>query len=126
MAANSIRAEFPNFPDRQLIRFKFFEAIIRLALDKYYKTKIASSHLEAFRLCFENHYTPGWQHFDCHKIRRERYWREENDIVLKRLDGIIKALYTQNSGKYCNSKANVYMAIDEFCPMIETADCFSD
>lgn len=47
VAANSIRADYPNFPDRSLIRFKFLEAIIRLSIDKYYKSKICSTYLEA-------------------------------------------------------------------------------
>jgi hypothetical protein len=48
-------------------------------------------------------------------MRLEKIWREENDIVLKRLDPIIKALFSAHSGKYSNSKTNQFMAIDEFC-----------
>lgn len=37
VAANSIRMTHEYFPDRQLIRCKFFEAVVRICLDKYYK-----------------------------------------------------------------------------------------
>jgi|LauGreDrversion4_2_1035121.scaffolds.fasta_scaffold52384_3 hypothetical protein len=94
VAANSLRAEYENFPDRQLIRMKFFEAVMRLALDKYFKSKMCETPFEAIKIAFEKHFIPAWQHFDCHKIRVEKIWREENDIVLKRLDPFIKALWT--------------------------------
>jgi hypothetical protein len=59
-------------------------------------------------------------------MRLEKIWREENDIVLKRLDPIIKALFSAHSGKYSNSKTNQFMAIDEFCQLMEKANCYSD
>jgi hypothetical protein len=126
VAANSLRADYPNFPDRQLIRLKFFEAVIRLALDKYYKSKICPTPFEAIKHCFENHYIPGWEQYDCHKIRKEKIWRQENDIVLKRMDPFIKALWSHCTGKHTTSKANVFMGMDEFQEMVCTADCFSD
>ena len=39
VAANSIRMKQEYFPDRQLVRCKFFEAVVRICLDKYYKNK---------------------------------------------------------------------------------------
>lgn len=126
VAANSLRADYPYFPDRQLIRLKFFEAVIRLALDKYFKSKICSTPLEAIKAAFEQHFKPCWAQYDCHKVRVEKIWRQENDIVLKRMEPIIKALWNQNSGGHSNSKSNIFMGMDEFCYMVEAANCFSD
>lgn len=79
---------------------------MRLALSKYFKSKQCSTYLEAFQVCFSKDFMPAWQQFDCHKTRVERYWRQENDIVLKRLDPIVKALFGAHSGKYATSKTN--------------------
>ncbi len=47
VAANSIRVDFPFCPDRQLIRFKFLEAIVRIAISKFYKTRLCDSVFDA-------------------------------------------------------------------------------
>jgi hypothetical protein len=60
VAANSLKADYPYFTDRNLVRSKFLEAIVRLALDKYFKTKICSTQLEALQKTFEEHYLPSW------------------------------------------------------------------
>lgn len=83
--------------------------------------------LEAIKKCFELHLKPAWSQLDPQKIRKERFWREETDITLKRLEPILKVLYDQNSGRYSsNRKTNNFMSVDEFCGLIEYANCFSD
>lgn len=47
VAANSIRVDYPYCPDRQLIRFKFLEAMVRIAISKYFKSKICPTVYEA-------------------------------------------------------------------------------
>lgn len=122
VAANSIKGPFLSlqyFPEKLLIRFKFFEAVIRLCMDKYFKTKLVKTPIEALKLGFEEHFKPNWAQYCNHRIRRERIWREENDITLKRLMKIIEALYANNSGKYSVSKRDTFMCLEEFCGLIE-------
>lgn len=106
------------------MRCKFLEAVCRVTLQKFGKT--AKTPLDAFKQAFEQYYIPAWKGYSSHILRQERIWREENDVTLKRLEPILKALYTANSGKYSNSKSNQFMAIDEFTALIEMANCLSD
>lgn len=77
-------------------------------------------------MCFDQYFQKYWTQFNTHLLRQERIWREENDITIKRLDPIIKALYAANSGKYATSKANNFMALDEFTHLIEKSQCTSE
>ena len=45
-------------PDKALVRCQLMEVLVRLALDKFFKTKIAASHSEAIQMAFEKHLLP--------------------------------------------------------------------
>lgn len=66
VASNSLRADYTNFPDRVLVRMKFLEAVVRLALSRYYKSKICNSAFEAIQKAFQEHFIPAWEQYDCH------------------------------------------------------------
>jgi len=51
-SSNSIKPMWSYCPERVLVRFKFLEAVVRLALDKYFKTKIVDSCEKALERAF--------------------------------------------------------------------------
>jgi len=53
-------------PDKGLVRFQMIEVLVRLAIDKYIKTGVTKSYLEAVTSAFENHYLTYFSKFDCH------------------------------------------------------------
>ena len=58
VASNSQRYDYPHFTDRHLIRFKFLEALVRLAVARYFKSSIKSTIPEAIETAFELHFNP--------------------------------------------------------------------
>lgn len=100
VSCNSIKSQWPYCPDRLLIRFKFLEAVVRLGIDKYFKTKVVDSYVKALELAFKINFLPFFNQFNCQKLRLERIWRQENDVVLRRLEPAITTMYRANSGKY--------------------------
>lgn len=76
------------------------ELFVRIAIQKYYKTKIASSYLEAIKKLFINELLPYIQNFDCHLWRSQYLWCESCDIILKSYLPVLKMLYKKKSGRY--------------------------
>jgi hypothetical protein len=100
VSCNSIKSVWPYCPDRLLIRFKFLEAVVRLGIDKYYKTKVVDSFVKALEMAFKLNFIPFFKQFNCQRMRLERIWRQENDVVLRRLESAVTAMYKSNAGKY--------------------------
>jgi len=87
-------------PDKGLVRFQMLEVLVRLAIDKYIKTGITKSYLEAIKSAFENHYITYFRNFQCHRFRKERLWRQEIDVLYTRLEPALGAIFHRYSGKY--------------------------
>ena len=76
------------------------EVFVRLAIDKYVKTKQAETYSQAIEWAFERHFLPYFKTFECHTFRKERLWKEEIDILYTRFTPALKEVYKRNSGKY--------------------------
>ena len=63
----------PRNPERGLIRFQFMESLVRLAEEKYFKTKQCKTHLEAVRLLLESIIRAA-DDYDPHRWRTGRYF----------------------------------------------------
>lgn len=77
-------------PERWLVRFQFLEVFIRIALHKYYKSKVVESQYEAIEKLFKEHLIPVFNKFDCHKWRLENLWNVECDEVFIKYNNILK------------------------------------
>ena len=71
-------------PDKALVRGQMLEALLRLSIDKYLKTKVTKTIAEAVEMSFETHFNPFFKKFECHTFRKEKLWKEEVDIVFSR------------------------------------------
>lgn len=50
-------------PDKAIIRSQFIEVLVRLSIDKYFKTKVCETPSEAIELAFETHFLPFFKSF---------------------------------------------------------------
>jgi NLR family CARD domain-containing protein 3 len=50
-------------PDRQLIRFQFLEILVRLAIEKYFKSSLCKTFDQAVTKFFEDHALPYFKQF---------------------------------------------------------------
>lgn len=80
-------------PDRCLTRYQFLELLIRLSLDKYYKTHEVKMFHEAVAKAFDAHLFPYFNDIDNSSFRWDKLYKEENDIMLTRLSDGIRQLY---------------------------------
>jgi hypothetical protein len=76
-----------------LIRYQFLEIFVRLALDKYFKTKVVSTHDEAIIKLFDENVLPSFSKFNSNEFRHSKYWNEPCDIVIKSHMNILKDIY---------------------------------
>lgn len=60
--------------------------LIRLAIDKFFKTKEKETYLEAIQLAFEDYFLPYFEGFNSNDWRRKYLWREEIDLVCSRFE----------------------------------------
>lgn len=88
-------------PDKALIRFEFIEILVRIARDKYLKSRIADNIVEAFEMLMDNNFLPGSNVDEWQTWRENELWTVEvNDILSTNKAGIEKVInfYTsQNS-----------------------------
>lgn len=87
IACNGGRKEVnPLMPDKAVVRCTFLEVLVRLCIDKYYRTNEVDLPHVAIETGFEEHLLPYFRTFKCHNWRKERLWHEEIDVVYKRLN----------------------------------------
>jgi len=69
------------------------ELFVRLAVQKYYKSKICETYYEAIQIMFEKEILPYIRNFDCHIWRKNCLWTESCDIIFKAYMPVVKMLY---------------------------------
>ena len=119
------RKRNPNVPDN-IIRHQFMMLLVKVAKDKYFRTKQMSSITEALEYSFKNHYDSYLNQFDNHKWRMERYYNEFTDNVLKAYIPIFDAVFYSNAPiKKIGNKDSHWMWLEEFtniCTALMDAD----
>ncbi|CAI2363827.1 unnamed protein product [Moneuplotes crassus] len=105
-------------PERWLVRYQFMEIFVRIALHKYYKSKLVETPFEAIYNLWTLHLIPIFKKFDCHKWRLENLWNVECDEVLVKYKSILKDIFDRYSGKYTIPSKPKFMSIEEFIYLI--------
>eukprot|EP00347_Sterkiella_histriomuscorum_P000204 403376781 len=126
ITTNAGITKFKYNPDRALVRYQFMEIFVRLALHKYYKSKICDSQYKAVVKMFEDDLLPYLTTFNCHDWRQSKLWTESCDMIFKAYMPVLKMLYTQNSGKWAKPGYPAFMSLDEFQQMLINSDIFSE
>jgi Ran GTPase-activating protein (RanGAP) involved in mRNA processing and transport len=92
-----------------LCRYEFSEFLIRLAIDKFFKSKQAKSVLEAFEMLLHQYIIPVVKTFDTNSWRSQFYLLEDVDCVLKAYKPILESIFVKYSamGKGALDKMNL-------------------
>jgi hypothetical protein len=101
-------------PGNSLVRYEFLEIIIRVAADKYIRTKQCQSYHEAFTRLYNEHLSNVMSKFSSQKWRLQNYWVEEVDWVLKTHKTLLVALFNKYSGKNTLPGKKRFMSLEEF------------
>jgi hypothetical protein len=104
----------PRNPANALVRFQWLEIIVRIAIDKYYKTGICDYHKDAVKMLMDTHLLPVMKQYSSEEWRWDLYICEEVDLVLKAYLPILQYIYKRYSGGKCKPGQKPYMSLDEF------------
>ena len=103
-----------NIPDN-IIRHQFMMLLVKIAKDKYFRTKQIGNIPESVRYSFEHSYNSYINTFDNHKWRKERYYNEEVDNILQAHIPIFDALfYSYSPQQIMGRKDSFWMTLDNF------------
>ena len=108
------RKKNQNIPDN-IIRHQFMMLLVKIAKDKYFRTKQIPSVVEAVDYSFEHHYDFYLNQFKNNKWREERYYNEEVDNILKSHIPIFDALfYSYAPQQIMGRKDSFWLTLDGF------------
>ena len=82
-----------NIPEKNIIRHQFLMLLVKIAKDKYYRTKQIEKLNDAIEYAFINNYENYLNKYQNNKWRVERYYLEEIDNFIKAHIPILDALY---------------------------------
>ena len=89
--------------------------LVKIAKDKYFRTKELPTVSQSVEYAFENHYNKYINNFDNHKWRIERYYNEEVDNILKAYIPVFDALfYTYAPQQIMSRKDSFWMQLENF------------
>ena len=95
-------------------RSEFIEIVVRVAIDKYFKTGICNSESKALTKFADLHVKPFLGRFNTNKWRKNRYLNEEIDIIYTNYLEIMQTLFAKFSGKYAKGGEKPWMSVEEF------------
>ena len=95
-------------------RSEFMEVMLRTALDKYVKTGVCASPLEALRKLVQENIKPAMGRFDSDRWRYERFLNEDCDVVLTAYQESLQRLFTKYSAKNSKYGDKTWMTLEEF------------
>ena len=112
------RKQNPNIPDN-IIRHQWMMLLVKIAKDKYFRTKIKSTVPDAVQVSFELHYTPYLSQYRANRWREERYYNENVDNVIKAYLPLFDAVYrSQASMKQVGRKDSASLWLEEFTTIV--------
>ena len=102
-----------NIPDN-IIRHQWLSLLVKVAKDKYFRTKIINNVPESVKVAFDTHYNPYINKFDNHKWRIDRYYNEFVDNVLKAYAPIFDAVFRSWAPQKIIGRESNWMWLEEF------------
>ncbi|CDW87404.1 UNKNOWN [Stylonychia lemnae] len=113
-------------PDRQLIRFQFLEIFVRLAIDKYYKTKQCIAQEDAIYRMFDEHVMPYFKNFNSNDFKWAKLWNEQCDIIIKANLKVLQDIYYKYYGKDSLPGELKFMSMNEFIDLVTRSGVIDD
>ena len=116
----------PRSPPNSLVRFQFMEILVRVALDKYFKTGICETQSQAVEYLMEKNIVQRLGDVSANKWRIERYLFGSVEKVLKSQMGLLRAIYGQYSTRKVKPGQKAFMSLEEFTEIIMKAEILND
>lgn len=98
---------------------------MRLAVHKYFRTKICSNKLEAITKFFDEDLGEFLSKFKSYIWREDKYFCEEVEYIIKEYSVELDALFKIYSGQYTMPSKPKFVSLEEFMDMISTSGVLS-
>lgn len=95
------------------------ECLVRLAEEKYKKLGITDNFADSVELLLKDHILPFANTFNFEKWRLEKYFVQENDILVKKYRPIFNYVYKKNSKLKVKPGEKPFMCLSEFRSILQ-------
>ncbi|KAG6622549.1 NLRC3 protein [Phytophthora cinnamomi] len=112
-------------PDRSLTRFEFLECVIRIAINKYFRTNVCDTPAKAVDKLMQENVLPVTPE-DANEFRSRFLYTEEVSDVFTEHITLLQELYDAQMGKYCKPGEKKGMHLVELLALLEKYQIFSD
>jgi hypothetical protein len=102
------------------------EILVRIALDKYFKSGICVSQSDAVSAVFDNHIIAYLGHVSAQKWREDRYFYMSVENALKNNMNLLQFVYSCFSRKKVKPGQKAFMCLEEFNEIIIRAELLND
>lgn len=116
----------PRSPPNALVRYQFMEILVRIAIDKYYKSGIVLSHSEAVIMLIENNILRYLSNILSDKWRFDRYINEDVDNILKSNKRLLKNIFGRFSAKKVKPGQKPFMCLAEFDSIVQGCELINE
>ena len=113
-------------PGNALVRYEFLEILVRIAFDKYLRSKLSPNLSEAIKSLFSEHLLEKFETLNSSKWRRQFYRVELTDVTLKAHKAIFEAIFKKFSGRKCLPGQKPFMSLEEFRDVCVGAGLIND
>ena len=97
-----------------LSRSEFLETVVRVAIDKFHRSQLVKTEVEAVEKLVFDHLLPAVGALESDKWRYGRYFNEECATLLTGFEPELSRLYTRFSGRYALLGERTGMSLEEF------------
>jgi hypothetical protein len=97
-----------------IVRHEFLEFLIRIALDKYFRSGICKTEEESIVTFFDRNFMRNIKIYDQDKWRWDRLFTHEAEDVLKENRDVLQTVFELNSGKKSKPGEKKFMLIEDF------------
>lgn len=116
----------PRSPPNSLVRFQFMEILVRIALDKYFKSGICAYQSEAVSCLLDRHILANLGHVSAQKWRDDRYFYMSVETSLKSNMSLLQYIYSCFSKRKVKPGQKPFMCLDEFSEIILKSNLLND
>lgn len=108
-----------------LVRHEFLEFLIRVALDKYFRSGVCKTEAEAILMFFSNHFGKITV-YDQDKWRWDRFFNQECEEVIMENRDIFQSVFDLNSGKKAKPGERKFMQVEDFLNICQNHELMNE
>eukprot|EP00753_Platysulcus_tardus_P011364 PLAT3286.26.p1 GENE.PLAT3286.26~~PLAT3286.26.p1 ORF type:complete len:1551 (+),score=830.05 PLAT3286.26:89-4654(+) len=106
---------------RSLSRYRFLEALVRLAERKFVESGQTAHAAEALLMLLELHILPNASHKDCDAFRFHSLYTEGADRVLRRRLPALRTMFLKTYEQYARPSTDPFLKLGDFVSVLEAA-----